>query len=380
MKRDLFLLAAAAFLVSCSPVPYDAGLTESARTVAKLTQDTPSPVSVDLFTDSIETIVGFYPRLTTTGFDYGTGFVVSENGAQTIVRAVSLDPSSGILRDYGFSSVSIPNQAPPMPSWVAWPTKDTPAFNAWLSIQTFDSLDPVANDTFAQFEVQAGSPPTFLFPGISSPSHLIQTQTGFSGLLMGASFDADTSGAQDNEFWLVRQTAGPGFVEFQSPASSAGIILSSLRSSGYPYALSFIPPGSTQVQYFYDENQAGDPARHPNASFALWQDGGHWVCYRWAEDPPNSGVYPFVQIPIDHRIDAMLSTGQLFSTEGGTGRLYDRDGALLATFALGNLQFLSEEYVGGQARMYFSQLLSYNQQVHFNVYWIPTASLATLGN
>ncbi len=87
-----------------------------------------------------------------------------------------------------------------------------------------------------------------------------------------------------------------------------------------------------------------------------------------------------MQIPIDHRVDAMLSTGQLLSTEGGTGRLYDRDGTLLAAFPLGNLRLLSEEYVGGVARIYFSQYLEFNNSGHFNVYWIRSDALATLGS
>jgi hypothetical protein len=268
-----------------------------------------------------------------------------------------------------------------MPSWSVWPTKDNPAYNSFVFLLTFDSLYPRSSNSFALAKGQIGSPPVFSLQANNLNSQISGNMAGFNTEVLGGSVDANTDVTKDNTYWLVRQAAGSLFAELMSPVWSTGVSVASLRSS-YPYTLSFIPAGIARLQYFHDENQAGDPARLPNASFASWYDStaGKWICYRWAEDPPGSGIYPNTQIPIDHRVDAMLSTGQLLSTESGTGRLYNRDGVLLAAFPLGTLRFLSEEYVGGEARTYFCQYLPYDGEMHFNVYWIQTAALSSLAS
>jgi hypothetical protein len=128
--------------------------------------------------------------------------------------------------------------------------------------------------------------------------------------------------------------------------------------------------------YFYDDNQPGDPRRMPNRSFASWFDisSGSWVSYAW------DSLTTYKILAMNHRPDALLSTGQLLSTEDGTGRLYDRDGNLLVAFPLGNLKYIGEEYVNGVPCCYFSQCLPFDNTLHFNVYQIQTDQLSTLGN
>jgi hypothetical protein len=85
---------------------------------------------------------------------------------------------------------------------------------------------------------------------------------------------------------------------------------------------------------------------------------------------------------INHRIDALLTTGELFSTEDNTARVYDpttSTGSLEAEFVLGDLRFIGEVYIGGVPTMLFSQALWFNQQVTFNVYSLPTSKVKTLG-
>jgi hypothetical protein len=85
---------------------------------------------------------------------------------------------------------------------------------------------------------------------------------------------------------------------------------------------------------------------------------------------------------VDHRIDALVTTGELFSTEGNIGRVYDPTtptGSLEAEFPLNDLRFIGEVYVGGTPTLLFSQALWYNNQVTFNVYSIPTSKLKSLG-
>jgi hypothetical protein len=131
--------------------------------------------------------------------------------------------------------------------------------------------------------------------------------------------------------------------------------------------------------YYYDENPSVDSARLPNRSYASWYDAsaGSWKCATWW----GTSASDWKSLPaVTARVDALLSNGDLLSTEGGTGRVYDRDGVLLATFPMGSLVYLDEEYVGGAARAYFEQSFASDNLLHFNVYWINTDAIATLGD
>ena len=54
-------------------------------------------------------------------------------------------------------------------------------------------------------------------------------------------------------------------------------------------------------------------------SFASFFSGGQWVCWQLSTATLMTGI--------THRVDAILTTGDLLSTEGGTLRLYDSSGA-----------------------------------------------------
>lgn len=84
---------------------------------------------------------------------------------------------------------------------------------------------------------------------------------------------------------------------------------------------------------------------------------------------------------VTHRIDAVLSTGELLSTEGGTLRLYDPSGQGTQLYAvpLNGLQFCYEAYVGGTAYVFFSLPISLSRgDWAFNVYAIPTSMMRSL--
>jgi hypothetical protein len=207
----------------------------------------------------------------------------------------------------------------------------------------------------------------------------IDLGVGNAGVIGASVSPGDTAGTFKRVHWLAGNTGVPGqYLEIAGQVNAAALVMSATpRGLVWADLSAFIPNGLTRCMYFYDE----DPSRLPNRSFASWWDAGKggWVSYAWWEEPTTgSGVYFRKQLPIDHRLDALLSTGQLLSMEDGTTRLYDRDGNLLATFALGALVFLGEEYVAGQARCYFSQALLYEHTLHFNVYWIATDKLASL--
>jgi hypothetical protein len=190
--------------------------------------------------------------------------------------------------------------------------------------------------------------------------------------VIGVSFAAQPA-ADDVTSWLVFNPNTASYRELRlsvmsttPPALGTAVDLRTPSS----YALDFIPAGTTHVQYFYD----ADPSRAPNRSFASWFDSarGRWRCAAWWG---TTGTGDWAILPIDHRVDALLSTGELLSTEGAAARVYSREGVLTAAFPLGNLALMNEEYIDGAFRTYFSQCLRYDNQLHFNVYWVQTDKL-----
>jgi hypothetical protein len=133
-----------------------------------------------------------------------------------------------------------------------------------------------------------------------------------------------------------------------------------------------IPGPPPQALYYYD------PAT--TMGFVNWFDtpSSSWVCWKWYESPPGTAVISQVN-GINHRIDALLTTGELFSSEGEVGRVYDQNGNQLSQFSLTDLSFVGEVYVGGVALMLFSQALWYNNALQFNVYSIPSSNVKSLG-
>ncbi len=233
----------------------------------------------------------------------------------------------------------------------------------------FDALYPSTGSGYALF--QATPPGTFTTVTGSSLLNLVLP--GSSTAVIGASMSASPNPGFDMLHLLG--TGPTSFQEVIYQVSSTSVVFLSAPRGSIP--LPFIPAGITRVMYFYDDNAAAD-----NRSFASWYDtsSSSWVTYAWWQSPVGVGSIFSMRLPMDHRPDALLSTGQLLSTEEGTGRLYDRNGNLLSTFALGNLVYIAEEYVNGVPRCYFSQCLIYDRWLHFNIYWIQTSQLGTLGN
>jgi hypothetical protein len=362
------LLVIVLLFASCLPVPFDLSVSQSVAVASKMTRDNPGTISSSNYDPgSSQSGFAFSPSvLATGGFDYSAGFVTALDNLAVSVQGVS---GGG---QYGQQSQSIPNPDAHAPPYIAWPAKSGVS---WLFGAVFDALDPTKNG-YAIFQGIPGA-------SLSSVSgnSFTAVMGSFTSRALGASVTANPSTVFDDLHILDFDTGPSAYTEWnfkvQSPSLAGGT--NSFRNGGLFYSLPFIPAGISRVMYFYDENMAADPLRFPNRSFGSWYDSskGGWVTYAWWEQPV--GTFFNKQLPIDHRIDALLTTGQLLSTEGGTGRLYDRDGSLLASFPLGNLVYIGEQYVGGVARAYFSQCLIFSHQLHFNVYWIPSDQMDKLG-
>ena len=359
MKRLIPALFCVALCTSCSPPLFDLMLSQGAAAAKSMTRDNPSTITVSW--DAYQEGDGFvlYPRVesATNGFDYSSGFIVFTNGFSVEVRGLGAGGQSQPI-----------NPDPLAPAYAAWPVKSTYTTTAYLFGLVFNSSDPSKNG-YALFQ---GAPTSTDVLNIGPMSG----KTGMTGdTVIGASFAAQSTSPDVTS--LLVSNAG-AYREMQLPMTTPSLATSAtlIRSGAY----AFLPSGVNRFQYFYDVNPGvtPDPARTPNRSFASWYDtaSGGWKCVAWWG---TSGTGDWKTLDIGHRIDALLSTGELLSMEEGTGRLYSRDGVLLSTFPLGNLVFIGEEYVGTAFRSYFSQCLRYDDALHFNVYWIETDRVKDIG-
>ena len=385
--RVVLVAAAAALCVSCLPVPFDLGLSQSAAAVKKMTLDNSALLTMGGGFDRSAHDFAFYPSVTPAGLDYSNGFVLSQRNLDLDISLVQQNGSS--YTSFGQQSWTMANQDPHLPSYLAWPMESG---STYLLNFIFDAFDPLnGNDYYVNWGDPVGHSISQVnisnAPNIFNMHSELNFDFGVNANPLGASVSAgDTAGTFDMVHFLGGEFGVPGmYLEFSYQLSST--FFRGLGAAILPRGLtwfdlsSFIPNGTSRVAYFYDDNLAADPSRFPNRSFASWWDAASnsWVSYAW-EGPPAVPPTTNKQLPINHRLDALLSTGQLFSTEGGTGRLYDRDGNLLATFPLGSLVYIGEHYVGGVPRCYFSQSLVFDQAQHFNVYWIRTDQLTSLAN
>jgi hypothetical protein len=125
-------------------------------------------------------------------------------------------------------------------------------------------------------------------------------------------------------------------------------------------------PTSNRSLYYHD--QAAN-------NYAQYYTGGQWVCYQWTDAPTT----PVILAGVTHRIDAVLSTGDLLSMEGGGLRLYDPSGSLLVSMPSGNLQFCYEAYIGALQYVFFTLTMKNpHGNFIFNTYAIPTSSMRSL--
>ena len=102
--------------------------------------------------------------------------------------------------------------------------------------------------------------------------------------------------------------------------------------------------------------------------------GSGWACNQW-----TSSTAP-VQLPgVKNRIDAVLTSGDLLSTEGGTLRLYDPNGSLVKSVSLGGLQFCYEAFVGTTPYVFFALTMDLGRgHWAFRTYAVPTSAMRGL--
>ncbi len=345
--RCLFL-GACLSLATCAP-PYIVELNTAAGLVNRMTLvGTLGIVSPG---SSSANNVRFLPVKPTasdlSGVNIRSGFVVTSSSTTQNFQYVSLD-SSGKAQTYGgngFSSVtSDPNY--PVNQFEVTTTTTTANLVALhygsSGASELYRVDP-STGSF-QTTISEGLSGVFAYPAL-----------GISVMPM--------PGAPDVFNFLFEDSTGTYFGEGYATIDTSFATVFTPQYEDFP-------PYILPVQrYFYYRNQAG------TLSYASSYSGGSWTCYQWA--PSTTAV---VLPGATHRIDALLTTGDLLSTEGGTLRLYDSNGNQVLSVSLGGLQYCYEAYVGTTPYVFFSLTMSLREDKYaFNVYAIPTSAMRGLG-
>jgi hypothetical protein len=317
----------------------------------------------------------FFPEKDASGgITLQAGFVtwISQSTSQQIAFVVASGGQSGYRVVAGPQSPGVTNLNPPFPGFTIQSVKSVHNNVVFSYDNSFASRikyvfmvgDPVGNT----YTLPAWTDLTAIFNG--PPFSMV------GGVhVRGVSISPVPNSAYDYAYMLAKDLGGPPnhFQEAQFQVSQAGLAAPvTLRSA----ELDLSSVGSASIPqealYFYDPTTT--------MGFTEWYDvpSSTWMCWKWYEFP--LGVASPTQLSgITHRIDAMLTTGELFSTEGDTGRVYNQNGNLLSQFSLTGFSFVGEVYVGGAAQVLFSQALWYNNSLQFNVYSISTSNLKSLG-
>ncbi len=363
MKKILLPLPVLALAIaSCRP-PYDGDLSYTAALAGKMRLEaTVGPVaSSHEISDSPDGV--FLPLKTGTGVDAESGFVSFTNSFGSSLWYTELNADGEYLAIKNRWQNSSYNSDPHYPVFDFKTLKAGP----YIAIMSCKTDDPFNN----AFDIYGADTATMqinqnLLP--RATASLINTTA--SPRILSAQIYPDTSTTRDRVFSLIWETASSGYREMESfvyGPSTLNLPFTDINGTA-AYNLTFLPSGITRCLYYRDPAAA--------VSYASFYSNGAWQCWRWiynAADPPN----PFQTrlTGVTKRIDALLTTGELFSTQDDVGRVYDSEGNLRADFHLGGLKFAFEAYIAGVAHVFFSQMYVIEEQIYFNVYSIKTTKL-----
>ncbi|MGA2641412.1 MAG: hypothetical protein ABSG21_10995 [Spirochaetia bacterium] len=381
MKRigEFTALSLALLLAACWPPPFNLSVSSSAKTARMLSYvGQVGPIdsnSVMLGTQGTEDVVFLPEKDGAGGITIQAGFILSMDpfsGQQ--VNFVASNGSQYVR--YGSAQGLGPLSTDPYPNFLVQSVKST---HNVIVFQYFDTT-PANNE----YMLATGDPIAGTFNS-SGWTVLHTTYTDVlpftppfvaNGRVIGVSIYPDPSSFLDRSFWLLRESGTNNYLEgefdvSQNPITPPG---TKLRLGGTYDISSFVGGTAKRVLYYFNPVTS-------QSYVSIWNSPlspGNWSTWVWIDSTPT-----YRQLSsIGNRIDALLTTGELFSTEGNTGRVYDPTtptGSLEATFPLNDLRFIGEVYIGGIATMLFSEALWYGRQVSFNVYSIPTSQIKTLG-
>ncbi len=372
MRRLYVLAPIILLLLSCSLPPFNVNLSQSAVTASKLAfvgQVGP----IKSLSSSQNTNFAFYPEKNASGgITLQAGFVtwISQSAMQQMAFVVGSE-IVGSTQNLGLTTAD-----PPMPGYSIQSVKN--AHNNFVF-----SYDPTYVSHF-KWAQMTGNPSTNTYtpPTWTDLNSLINTYFGIAladCLIRDVSISPNPNTGYDTAYVLVKDITNPNqalqtFLEAQFQISQNGLLVGTQLRGAEVGLNSLLPSDQAPfgppyyTLYYYDPGTT--------YGFAEWYDTPSlsWICWKW-----TGVVAPSRVAGITHRIDALLTTGELFSSEGEVGRVYDQNGNQLSQFSLTDLSFVGEVYVGGVALMLFSQALWYNNALQFNVYSIPSSNVKSLG-
>ncbi len=381
MKRFLRLPAIlpALFLLTCSPPPFNLAISNSAKTAKKLTlvgQVGPlDPGSINLGSQGNEEVVFIPEKDGAGGITVHSGFVST------------MDPSSGQQISFISNNVRYGSSVPLGPlstdSYPNFMVQSVKSTHNVIAFQYFDTNPP--NN---QYMIATGNPSAGTFN--SSTWNLLNYFINVpippffftNARVIGVSIYPDPNPALDRSYWLFRDQISNTYLESEFdisqnffppiPPLPQGIPLRGLVQ----YDISpFVGNLAKRVLYYFNPVTS-------RSYVSVWNSPlspNNWSTWVWIDNNPVPTNWQLTGI--GNRIDALLTTGELFSTQGNIGNVYDPTtptGTLEATFPLSDLRFIGEVYIGGTATVLFSEALWFGNQVTFNIYSIPTAQLKTL--
>ncbi len=361
MKRAPALLCIALLAVSCAP-PYFDSPAAYAALIGKLNREATVGPLTAAKARMDDAYLMFYPQLTdpvaTRGIDPSSGFLTWSDSSTISLAYVEPSGQNTFTQFTGWSGTV--SYYSPLPKYRFFVTKAPGS----VCLVTLDDSNPpsLANQVYYKAD-----PTTRSFVMIAGPTYMssaLSTVATFSGDAVGVCANPTLDPAADSGFWLYR-----------SPFETCAEVRLDFRAGGGTPVLErggFTFPGSSwwsHILYFHNLgslNRSYVQFTGPNDTWS-----GYWWDSTVLTKPLPAGL---------RRIDALLSTGELFSTEDSTGRVYDKDGNQLVSFPLGPLRFVSEEFVDGVQKLIFCQPDVSVEGVYFEVYTIPTASVKTLAS
>jgi hypothetical protein len=308
--------------------------------------------------------IRFLPVKTTAssigGVSVQSGFIVYDAGTnESLLFASGSGNNPGSNQQFSLAGAN--------PNYPLYEYDVTNTINNQASIVVF-RWDPATtiSTTTSSFQQFVATLPSGSLTPVQLPPPPSLLSTVFTGnVLIGGSILPAPPPTYDTFAFLGASSTG-----FSTGSSQMNGSTTTFNYSVVPAPASVAIPSPPLRSLYYFSVATG-------ASYASFYSGGQWTCLQWS----STGA-AYVMSGVLHRIDAVLSTGDLLSTEGGTLRLYDPNGTgtEVLSVPLNGLQFCYEAYVGTAPYVFFSLPVSvqHNQWV-FNVYALPSSAMRGLG-
>ncbi|HTZ52432.1 MAG TPA: hypothetical protein VMF68_12270 [Spirochaetia bacterium] len=284
-----------------------------------------------------------------------SGFLISDNPLGESVVYAYVDSGGQVQTANSLPALSLSGADGHYPLYQYEVTQTTT--NAYLVIYR---MDPNNASLDTATLVGGGLPPAgSLFTAVAAAS--LSSFNGNGYPVIGESVVPGVSGGPDSFQWLLSDMnpTTPSFTQISTTLQGTSQVFNNVSPT--LIAMPF-PPGVARYMYY---SQA--------RSYLEYYSGG-WVCL-----DITSNLSPVQLTGITHRIDALLTDGDLLSTEDDTLTLYDPNGSQLLTMPMGGLKFCYEAYVGSTAYCFFSlPMLQRHGNWIFAVYAVPTSQMRGL--